>query len=380
MTEFQPKKATGAVAAICAAFLIAGVSSASLAADKPSPVTIRIASDFSPAPHPAGISLEYFKEELAKAIPGSELRIFTAGALYKVPEAVEAMTDGNLEMTWGQFGKSSQIDPYSSLVNGPMLLTTPGAMNELDNFETYKFLKKRFSDIHGVKLFGSGHLSMYVGLGAGERILKPADLKGKKIRSMGPAENVTLETWGANAVTMAFGDVPPALETKVIDGLVTSLGGFSSTKDQAPFFTIAGINGITGDYYWIGASEAWWNKLDKPTQDTLQTLIVEKVIPFSKKINWCNDKRVIDKYGTKDPSKPGIYILSPEQQEAFASQLGTATTEWVKSKTPDDANKWADKFVQEAKAASKAHPMGSSELEKTDCAQFKPWFDRFVKK
>lgn len=380
MTDKRLSSIKGVFAAVFAAFLISAVSSPTFAADKPSPVTIRIASDFSPAPHPAGISLEFFKEQLAKEIPGSQLRIFTAGALYKVPEAVEAMTDGNLEMTWGQFGKSSQIDPYSSLVNGPMLLTTPGAMNELDNFETYKFLQKRFSDKHGVKLFGSGHLSMYVGLGAGERVLKPDDLKGKKIRSMGPAENITLETWGANAVTMAFGDVPPALETKVIDGLVTSLGGFSSVKDQAPYFTIAGINGITGDYYWIGASQQWWNKLDKPTQAALEKIIVKEVIPFSKKINWCNDKRVIDKFGTKDPSKPGIYILSEEQQAVFAGQLGNATTDWVKSKTPKDADVWADKFVAEAKAASKANPIGSSDLEKTDCAQFKPWFDRFVKK
>ena len=120
MTEIQSSKAAGVIAAVSAAFLIAAGSAPALAADKPSPVTIRIASDFSPPPHPAAISLEFFKEQLAKEIPGSELRIFTAGALYKVPEAVEAMGDGNLEMTWGQFGKSSQIDPYSSLVNGPM--------------------------------------------------------------------------------------------------------------------------------------------------------------------------------------------------------------------------------------------------------------------
>ena len=343
-------------------------------------MTIRIASDFSPPPHPAAISLEFFKEQLAKEIPGSDLKIYTAGALYKVPEAVEAMTDGNLEMTWGQFGKSSQIDPYSSLMNGPMLATTPGAMNAVDNFETYKFLKKRFADVHGIKLFGTGHLSLYVGVGAGQRLLKPDDFKGKKIRSTGPAENVALQAWGASAVTMAFGDVPPALETKVIDGLVTSLGGFVSVKDQAPYFTIAGINGISGDYYWIGASEIWWKKLNKPTQAALEKLIVNEVIPFSKAINWCNDKRVIDKYGTKDPSKPGIYILTEAEQEPFVEKLGSATTDWVKSKTPKDADPWADKFVEEAKAASKAHPLGSSDLEKTDCSKYQPWFDRFVKK
>ena len=52
-----------------------------------------------------------FQERLAEEIPGSEVLLFPSKALYTVPEAVEAMTEGNLEMTWGQFGKTAQIDP-----------------------------------------------------------------------------------------------------------------------------------------------------------------------------------------------------------------------------------------------------------------------------
>ena len=375
---FRKIIAGSAAVAVCAIGLT--LSPPAAAADL-KPVTIRIASDVSPPPHPAAIAQEYFKERLAKVIPGSTLRIYTAGALYNIPEAVEAMRDGNLEMTWGQFGKSAQIDPYMSIVNGPMLLNTPGAMNALDKLETFKYLSDRMSKVHGVKIFGSAHISMYIGLGApGKRLLKPADFKGKKIRSTGPAENVALEKWGASPVTMAFGDVPPALQTGVIDGLITSLGGFISVKDQAPYFTIAGINGMVGDYYWVGASEKWWNKLNKPTQAALQKLIVDEVIPFQKRINWCNDKRVLDLYRTTDPSKPGIYIMNPSEQKVLGDLLGDATTKWVKAQTPKDANPWIDKFVVQAKAASKDNPMGTTTLEKTDCKQYASWFKRFAKK
>ena len=370
---------TGAVTLGLGALVISAVQPA-IAADKPQPVNIRFASDIVPPPHPAAIAQVYFGEELEKAIPGSKVRIYPAGSLYKIPEAVEAMTDGNLEMTWGQFGKTSQIDPYMAAVNGPMLLTTPGAMNQLDNFSTFKALVKRFKDVHGIKIFGSGHLSMYIGVGGGVPLREVKGFAGKKLRSMGPAENVALESWGASAVTMAFGDVPPALETKVIDGLVTSLGGFNSTKDQAPYFTVAGINGISGDYYWIGASYAWWNKLNKPTQKIIEDLIVNKVIPFEKAANWCYDKRVLRKFETKDKTKPGIYVLSPEEAQAFASKLGDATVNWVKSKTPKDANKLVDDFVRDARAASKAHPLGSDPLEKTDCAPYEAWFNKYAKK
>lgn len=359
--------------------LAAGDLMTTASAAEVEPVTIRIVGDHSPPPHPAAIAEEYFKERVQEKIPGSEVRIFTAGALYTIPEAVEAMSEGNLEMAWGQFGKTAQIDPYMSIVNGPMLLTTPGGMNQLDDFESVGMLKDRFEKQHGVKMFGTGHLSMFMGLGASKRLLQPGDLSGLKIRSMGPAENAALSAWGASPTTMAFGDVPPALETGVIDGLLTSLGGFNTIKDQAPYFTVAGINGMVGDYYWIGASTMWWDSLSEQQQKILEDIVVNDVLPFQKKVNWCNDKRVIDKFGTEDPSKPGIYIASAEEQEALAAALGDATSQWVKSNTPDDANQWVDKFAEEAKAASKAHPAGSSDLEKTDCAEIQPWFDRFTK-
>jgi len=196
---------------------------------------------------------------------------------------------------------------------------------------------------------------------------------------MGPAENAALQAWGANPTTMAFGDVPPALQTKVIDGLLTSLGGFNAVKDQAPYFTIAGINGIVGDYYWIGASKLWWNSLSEDQQQVLEKIIVDEMLPFQKKINWCNDQRLIDQYGTKDPSQPGIYIMKPEEAEKLADKLGDSTQQWIKANTPSGAHEWVDKFVEEAKAASEANPMGEHWLSSTDCSEVQPWFDKYTK-
>jgi TRAP-type C4-dicarboxylate transport system substrate-binding protein len=101
---------TGAVALGLSALVVAFAPQA-IAADKPQKVNIRFASDIVPPPHPASVAQVYFGEELAKLIPGSTVRLYPAGSLYKIPEAVEAMTDGNLEMTWGQFGKTSRSIP-----------------------------------------------------------------------------------------------------------------------------------------------------------------------------------------------------------------------------------------------------------------------------
>lgn len=362
--------------ALGAAVVAASLSMPAFAVD---PVNIRLASDTSGLPHPAAIAMETFKERVEEEIPGSEVLIYVSSALYKVPEAVEAMTEGNLEMAWGQFGKTAQVDPYMSVVVGPMLLTTTGAVNELDNFETYKMLAQRFNDIHDITLFGSAHLSFYMGAGSGSRLLAPEDFEGKKIRSMGPAENAMLSAFGANPTTMAFGDVPPALETGVIDGLLTSLGGFNKVKDQAPFFTVAGINGVVGDYYWLGASNKWWGGLADDQREIIGKIISDEILPLAKSANFCNDKMLVEKYGTEDPSQPGIYVMSADEANALSSKLGTATSDWIKENTPDGANEWVDKFAMEAKAAVEANPDGESDLDKTDCGELMALFEKYQK-
>lgn len=343
-------------------------------------VTIRFASDTVGPPHPAGIAMEIFKEKVEAAIPGAKVRNFPSSSLYKNAEAIEAMTEGNLELAWGQFGKTAVLDPWTNVLLGPMRLTTAGAINELDNFESFKVVQKRFKDVHDVTIFGTAHLSFYMGAGAGFRLLSPDDFKGRKVRSMGPAENAMLRAFGANPTTMAFGDVPPALQTKVIDGLLTSLGGWNKVKENAPFYSIAGINGIVGDYYYIAYSNKWWGKLKPEHQSIIAKIMTEEVLPWAKRANFCNDKRLIDKFETKDPSKPGIYIMSAAESKALGDKLGNATSDWIKENTPDDANQWVDKFAEEAAAAVAANPPGSNWLEKTDCAAMEPIFLKYTKK
>jgi TRAP-type transport system periplasmic protein len=355
--------------------LVAGLGGAAQAVE---PVTIRLASDTAGLPHPAAIAMTLFGEKLAEEIPGSEVRTYFSAALYTIPEAIEALSEGNLEMAWGQFGKTASADPYMNVVVGPMLLTTPGAINALDETETFRMLVDRFRDVHGVKLFGSAHLSFYMGAGAGSRLIGPEDFAGKKIRSMGPAENALLQAFGASPVTMAFGDVPPALQTGIIDGLLTSLGGFNVVKEQTPYYTIAGINGIVGDYYWIGASYKWWNSLSDEQREIIGRLVVEEMLPWQKRANYCNDQRLISHFGTDDPSRPGIYILTPEESAALAAKLGSATADWIKSHTPSSADVWVDHFAKEARAAVEANPMGSNWLEQTNCEELEPFFARFT--
>jgi hypothetical protein len=72
--------------------------------------------------------------------------------------------------------------------------------------------------------------------------------------------------------------------------------------------------------------------------------------------------------------------MTADESKKLADQLGTATSDWIKENTPDEANQWVDKFTNEAKVAVAANPTGSNWLEKTDCAAMEPIFLKYTKK
>ncbi len=263
-------KATAAAFVAALAVTWGATERAAHAQDKPNKVVLRFAADFPPPPHPAGLAMKHFADRLPQVIPGSEARLYYAGALYTIPEAFEAMRQGNLEMTWMQMGKAAPVDPWMMTVVGPGMLTTVGAVDNLEKTKTYQMLVDRLQKNQAIKVFGAGHMSFGMGVGGKKRYVKPEDFTGTKVRSMGPAENPVLESWKANPVVMGFGEVPNALESGVIDGLMTSIGGWLSVREQAPFYTTGGAGVFTGDYYMVSASRRWWDRLSPATQDALQ--------------------------------------------------------------------------------------------------------------
>ena len=146
------------------------------------------------------------------------------------------------------------------------------------------------------------------------------------------------------------------------------MGGWNSVREQAPYFTMGGAGAFVGDYYMISASRRWWDRQPPATQAVLQKLILE-TIQVQKEYNWCFDKLAYEKYGTKDPSKPGVYWLNPQEVSAMVSAMGDSTTRYVKSKTPEPARPWVDTFVKEGRELSKQHPAGSSWIEKVNCSK-----------
>ena len=338
------------------------------AQDKPQRVVLRFNADFPPPPHPGAPAMKYFAERLPQVIPGSQARIYYAGGLYTIPEAFEAMRAGNLEMSMMQIGKAAPVDPWMMAVVGPGVLTTVGAVENIEKTATFQMLVDRLETLQGIKVFGAGHMSFGMGVGGKKRYLKPADFAGRKLRTMSPIENASFEVLKASPVVMAMGEVPNALQSGVVDGLMTSIGGWLAVREQAPFYTMGGAGAFVGDYYMVSASRRWWEKLNPATQAALEALIME-TIKVQKELNWCVDKLTFEKYGTKDPSKPGVYWMTPDEVSAMTEATGAAPANFVKSKTPKAVARWIDLFIKEGRELSKKNPPGTSWIEKVDCSK-----------
>ena len=334
-------------------------------------VMIRISADIPPPPMPTSVAMEWFKKKVESEFPsGSKVRIYYAGALYKDPDAMTAMSQGNLEMGWLVSGKTAATDIWLSIVGQPGVLTTAGAVHDLINQPTGKMLQKRLKDKHNIEMFGFADISFALGMAGKQRLLTLKSMKDRKIRTFAAGVNPTVSSWGASPVVMSFGDVPSALESGVIDGVITSIGGWRAITEQTPYYTVAGISTVAFDAYWVGASSKWMSKHNKTTQDKIRSLMAE-TIEYQNKLNWCNDQFAINKYKTTDASKPGIYQATAAEAAPLQKAIGTNVVDFLKGKLPDEADAWVDRFLKDGKAASVKFGPGTDPVHKLDCSKYK---------
>lgn len=99
-----------------------------------------------------------------------------------------------------------------------------------------------------------------------------ADLKGKKVRTSSRTQAEFVEAFGGSSVTMAFGEVVPALQNKVVDCAITgSLSGYSAKWYEVSTHLYA--LPINWNQQIHAVNQAAWDKLDPKVQQFIQTNI-----------------------------------------------------------------------------------------------------------
>lgn len=344
------------------------------------PVIIRWAADHPGAPHPNGQAAEWFKEALEERIPGSEVRLYFAGALYSsTPEMLEAAAIGNLELLMGQYGKDSAFEPTAGIVNQPAALTSVGAIANVYDTEHMALLRERMAAL-GITTIANSSLSFYIGFaGKGPHPATPNDLRGLNVRTFDTVTQPTvLGAWGANAIAMPFSEVASALETGVIDGVLTTSTALR-VLPAAPFYTAFGVGALGQDLYAYHASSLWLESLNEATR-TVVVDTLREAAQLSLQFNWCNDQGVVEEFLTDDPNEPGFYLHPPESAQLFIGNdvLGEVVRVAVENSVAEEARPLVASWFAEAQALSAAHPPGSSEIEQTDCGPVNELRDRLT--
>ncbi|PAT42188.1 TRAP transporter substrate-binding protein [Vandammella animalimorsus] len=99
-----------------------------------------------------------------------------------------------------------------------------------------------------------------------------ADIKGKKVRTSSRTQADFIEALGGASVTMAFGEVVPALQNKVVDCAITgSLSGYSAKWYEVSTHLVALPINWNQQIHAVNAKA--WAKLDPKVQQFLQTEI-----------------------------------------------------------------------------------------------------------
>lgn len=307
-------------------------------------LTMRLTTD-TPETMPQGRAASWFGEEIMKALPGSEVKVFNASSLYNNTDSLEAMHSGTLEACWATLSKISGILPQGLCLRMPSLFGSYEQVQKIPQTEIGSFITKA-ADKKGFVLLSWGNLSPYIGVGSRERIFKPADWQGKKVRVYEKYTQLAMvKIMGGNPIVMPWGEFVPSAQSGVVDAGFTSLSSWGKVKETLPYFTSIGM---VPDYYVFLVAKRWWNNLDSKMRDTVQKVAVAAA---KRQMVWQFEKDQIDtqKLGTKDPATPGFYLLSDAQLAPYKEKWIEPIRKIIEGKIGKDGPEALDMAIRISK-------------------------------
>ncbi|NMG32888.1 transporter [Azoarcus sp. TTM-91] len=185
----------------------------------------------------------------------------------KGPELLRLMSQGVVEFgtaTLSYFASDNPINEAIDLAGLAPDVATARKVTEAFEPVYAKF----YGEGSKVKLLGISTYPAQV-LFCNAEVKGLADLKGKKVRTSSRNQAEFVEAVGGSSVTMAFGEVVPALQNKVVDCAITgSLSGYSAKWYEVSTHLYA--LPINWNQQIHAVNQKAWDKLDPKVQAFLQ--------------------------------------------------------------------------------------------------------------
>lgn len=266
-----------------------------------------------------GQSFELLKAEIEKRL-GSKVKVelHHSGTLFDQQSQIQGVQLGSAHIIAPGQGIYTPIAPKMNVLSLPFLLSSAEGADAVmkDPLIRATFdpdLDKRNITIIGTWLNGARDLSY-----RGSRpVLVPADLKGMKIRVQTvPVDVATMKALGANVVTMAWTEVPTAMQQGVIDAVEPVPNALVGAGLQD---LISQTTKIAYQYtfYPVGTSKRWWNALAPDIRAG-----IEEALVVTSKWNWENTEKENEQAYDKVRAlgKP-IHSLTREQRALWVQAV-----------------------------------------------------------
>lgn len=303
---------------------VAAALAAAVAVSAPaSATTLKAYTYIEAVTTPAYQGLELLSEELGKATNGEvTIKPSVGGSLpIAATDITHAVADGVLDLADDQF--------FSGNYESAGLMRLPFLTPTLDDYQKGRVIWNEIAtpqmEALGVKMLADYHYPEQV-IFSSKPITKLQDLKGLKVRVGSPEQGALIERLGAIPATLSPADVPTALQSGVVDAVITaSAGGGRVWRD---FFT---------HNYRLPVN--WVNCVFIVNQDTYDDLSPEHqaaLVAAAETAARHIEKTLMDTDASSTQSfiDSGMVVTTPTEEELEAAKgaIQSYWTEWATSK------------------------------------------------
>lgn len=207
--------------------------------------------------------------ELSKGRVTAEIQGFNQMGL-KGPELMRLIGQGVIEFGTATLSYFASDNPINEAIDLPGLAPNVKTAREITNlFEPV--YAKLYGGNNNVKILGLSPYPAQV-IFCNAPIKDLSDLKGLKVRTSSRTQAEFVQALGGTSVTIAFGEVVPALQNKVVNCAITgSLSGYSAKWYEVSTHLLA--LPINWNQQIHAVNQKAWDKIDPKVQAFLQSNI-----------------------------------------------------------------------------------------------------------
>jgi TRAP-type C4-dicarboxylate transport system substrate-binding protein len=279
--------------------------------------------------------VEAFKAEVEKKTAGKvQVQVFPAGQLGAAPRQIEGLQLGTIEGFQSPSAFLKGVDPVFEITEAP------GIVLGYDHAAaTYADAKFRDAFLNHGKAKGVIGIAIWPHSPTSLLTVAPmrtlADMRGRKIRVLATKiEQAIMAEFGATGVPIPFEELMPALQSRTVDGLRSSMVVTAAMKYYTVTKFVVPINDtMTATGLWV--STAFWDKLPadlrKTLADTGQGLektgveMGRKALESAEK-TWTDNGGEVTKWSAAEVAE-FLRRVQPHAEEVFGKSPDAGTRE-----------------------------------------------------